>query len=75
MALPGMSSETVHELLNPADKQNVPKAVNLVQNLVKLKTLPASLNLNEIHCHHMLIFLACVLDYFVLPFNGIENLR
>jgi hypothetical protein len=72
MALPSMSFETAHELLNPADKQNVPKAVNLVQNLVKLRTIPASLNPTEICRRRMLIFLARVLDYFVLPFNGIK---
>jgi hypothetical protein len=72
MALPSISSETARELLNPADKQNVPKAVNLVQNLVKLSALPASLNPTEIQRRGMLIFLARVLDYFVLPFNGIE---
>ena len=72
IALPGMSAETAHELLNPADKQNVPKAVNLVQNLVKLQTLPASLNPTEIRRRRTLIFLARVLDHFVLPFNSIE---
>ena len=72
MALPGMSSETVHKLLNPVDKQNVPKAVNLVQSLVKLRMLPASINPTEIHRRHTLIFLARVLDHFVLPFNSIE---
>jgi endonuclease III len=45
--LPGMSSTMANELLNPADKQNVPKAVNLVHSLVHLKTLPDPLNLTE----------------------------
>jgi hypothetical protein len=39
---------------------------------VKLQTLPASLNPTEIRRRHMLIFLARVLDHFVLPFNSIE---
>jgi hypothetical protein len=72
MAPPGMTSETARELLNPADKQNVPKMVNLVQSLVKLQTLLPSLNPTEIRRRHMLIFLARVLDYFVLPFNSID---
>jgi hypothetical protein len=44
MQLPGMYSATATELLNPADKQNVPKAVNLFQSLVGLKLLPEPLN-------------------------------
>lgn len=67
-----MSSETANELLNPADKQNVPKAVNLVQNLVKLEMLSTSPNPTESHCCHVLIFLAKVMDYFVAPFIKIE---
>jgi hypothetical protein len=72
MQLPGMSSATANELLNPADKQNVPKAVNLVRSLVRLKKLPDPLNPAESHRRHTLIFLAKVLDFFVLPFINIE---
>jgi hypothetical protein len=72
MRLPGMSSATANELLNPADKQNVPKAVNLVRSLVRLKTLPDPLNPTDSRRRHTLIFLAQVLDFFVLPFINIE---
>ena len=67
-----MSSATANELLNPADKQNVPKAVNLVRSLVRLQTLPDPLNPTESRRRHTLIFLAKVLDFFVLPFINIE---
>ena len=70
--LHGMSSATANELLNPADKQNVPKAVNLVRSLVRLKKLPNPLNPTETRRRHTLIFLAQVLDFFVLPFINVE---
>ncbi|GBE89048.1 hypothetical protein SCP_1500500 [Sparassis crispa] len=64
-----MTAEKAHQLLDPADKQNVLKAVNLIQELLKLKdheqppTLPS-----EAHRRHMLTFLARLLGCFVLPF-------
>lgn len=36
-ALPGVSREVALGLLDPADKQNVPKAVSLIQHLNMLK--------------------------------------
>jgi hypothetical protein len=72
MALAGMSPETAHKLLNPADKQNVPKAVNLVQSLLKLQKLLESINLTEICHRHTFVSFARVLNHFVLPFISIE---
>ena len=42
--LPDMTLEKAVQLLDPSDKQNVPKAVNLLQSLLKLKELPAFLD-------------------------------
>jgi hypothetical protein len=39
--LPDMTLEKAVQLLDPSDKQNVPKAVNLLQSLLKLKEIPA----------------------------------
>jgi len=72
MQLPGMSFATANELLNPADKQNVPKAVNPIQSLVSLKSLPESLNPTENRHRHTLTFLAQVLDFFVLSFINVK---
>lgn len=70
--IPGMSLTTARELLNPADKQNVPKAVRLVQQLVALRSLPRLLNPTESQRRLHLVFLARTLDYFVSPFTKIE---
>lgn len=64
-------------LLNPADKQNVPKAVNLIQSLLELP--------DEIEMHQDILpsekewvkdvkFIGNVLSYFTLPFIKVEML-
>ena len=40
--LPDMDVKLAWQLLDPADKQNVPKAVTLLQSLLQLKDLPTS---------------------------------
>jgi len=42
--LPNMIVEKAYQLLDPVDKQNVPKAVTLLQSVLQLKNLPPSLN-------------------------------
>ena len=42
--LPNMTVEKAYQLLDPADKQNVSKAVTLLQSLLQLKDLPSPLN-------------------------------
>ena len=37
--LPNMTQDKAYQLLDPADKQNVPKAVTLLQSLLQLKDL------------------------------------
>jgi hypothetical protein len=59
------------ELLNPADKQNVPKAVKLVEHLVSLRTLTPPLNPSESQRRRVLVFLARTLHLFVAPFTTV----
>ncbi|KLO09091.1 hypothetical protein SCHPADRAFT_879793 [Schizopora paradoxa] len=67
----GMTRESARELLNPIDKQNVPKAVRLIQTLASLKRIPPD------ECttpgldkeRNTLIFLGKFLNSFVSPFT------
>lgn len=72
--LPNMSADEARQLLDPADKQNVPKAVKLIQNLLRLKmpdvrlpSLPPTLHRRRIIC-----FLAEVFGLFTLPFIDVK---
>ncbi|KAI0753375.1 hypothetical protein C8Q80DRAFT_1096770 [Daedaleopsis nitida] len=71
-SLPGMSAEKARQLLDPADKQNVPKAVNLLESLMDLQThaSPPSLP-SEIRRRETISFVADVLGHFTLPFISI----
>jgi hypothetical protein len=66
--LPNMSIEKAHQLLDPSDKQNVPKAVTLVQSLLQLKNLHASPNPTINRCRHAIVFVAEMMGYFMRPF-------
>ncbi|KAI1781848.1 hypothetical protein LXA43DRAFT_958147 [Ganoderma leucocontextum] len=70
--LPRMSDSEARELLNPADKQNVPKAVRLVQKLLALRPIidqpPQYESPNAAHRRRMVLFTAEVMGYFVRPF-------
>ncbi|THH13601.1 hypothetical protein EW146_g6638 [Bondarzewia mesenterica] len=70
--LPGMDAEKARELLNPADKQNVPKAVNLIQDLLKLDRLPLPLLPAEAKRRCAITFVARIMSFFVLPFISID---
>lgn len=70
--IPGMSKEAAQHLLDPMDKQNVPKAVSLIQELGKLKDIPITTNhpdrpIMEVH-RHRIAFFSQFLSFFVLPF-------
>ncbi|KAI9064240.1 hypothetical protein FKP32DRAFT_1649613 [Trametes sanguinea] len=71
--LPGMTAEKAQQLLDPVDKQNVPKAVNLLQSMLKLKDLTCSPAAPSFaHRHHVLSFLAETLGLFLLPFISVN---
>ena len=63
-----MTLEKACNLLDPADKQNVPKAVTLIQLLNKLKDLPFLTDPFQKQHHEKLSFFAKVLGYFLFPF-------
>jgi len=56
--IPGMTATLANELLNRADKQNVPKAVRLVQCLVSLRQLPPPLDPAQNQRRNIIIFLS-----------------
>lgn len=68
LELPKMTREEAIGLLDPQDKQNVPKAVTLLQSLLQLKDLSASLSPTTEHHRQAIIFLTEVLGWFLLPF-------
>ncbi|KAJ7315740.1 hypothetical protein DFH08DRAFT_820317 [Mycena albidolilacea] len=71
-ALPEVTIQTAQQLLDPADKQNVPKAVSLVQQLDKIKDLELPFHPSKIQMRKSVVFFSKVLGYFVFPFITIE---
>ncbi|KAJ6625274.1 hypothetical protein B0H10DRAFT_1715811, partial [Mycena sp. CBHHK59/15] len=63
-----MTREKATQLLDPADKQNVPKAIALVQQLANLKNLEILLNPVAAKQRKTINFFAEVLGSFVFPF-------
>ncbi|KAJ7023838.1 hypothetical protein C8F04DRAFT_969797 [Mycena alexandri] len=71
-ALPDVTLTQAKELLDPSDKQNVPKAVSLIQRLYHLKDLPLPDNPTAIQTRKSIAFFSRVLSYFLLPFITVE---
>ncbi|KAI0368714.1 hypothetical protein BV20DRAFT_947389 [Pilatotrama ljubarskyi] len=68
-----MSAEKARLLLDPADKQNVPKAVSLLQSMLKQEdNVPQSGLPSRAHRQRILTFLARVLGAFLLPFISVN---
>jgi hypothetical protein len=68
LELENMTAEKAELLLNPADKQNVPKAVNLLQSLFDLSGLKITVTPNLLGRIHQIVFLTRVLTCFLFPF-------
>ncbi|KLO07944.1 hypothetical protein SCHPADRAFT_1001296 [Schizopora paradoxa] len=68
-ALKDMTREKARELLNPVDKQNVPKAVQLIEALVNLSDAPKPEVPGIQKERNTLIFLGKFLNSFVSPFT------
>ena len=67
-----MTAKAAQSLLDPADKQNVPKAVNLVSSLAKIEK-QGILNLPSINARiERVVFLAKVLGCFLDVFTHVE---
>ena len=65
----GMSEKKAHQLLDPADKQNVPKAVSLLQAICDLRRFPLDgLLPSEEADLHRFHFLGEVISSFLSPF-------
>lgn len=65
----GMSEKKAHQLLDPADKQNVPKAVSLLQAICDLRRFPLDgLLPSEEADLHQFHFLGEVISSFLSPF-------
>ncbi|KAK7037056.1 hypothetical protein R3P38DRAFT_2517108 [Favolaschia claudopus] len=71
-ALPEVTLEAAKQLLDPADKQNVPKAVSLIQQLRKLDGLVIPPHTSEAKMRKSVVFFSKVLSYFVVPFITVE---
>jgi hypothetical protein len=70
--LPGMTEKNAWQLLDPSDKQNVPKAVTLLQSLLQLKDLPKPLDPSENQKQKALIFAAEMIVFFIRPFIEVD---
>lgn len=73
LQLENMTPQKAEILLNPADKQNVPKAVNLLQSLFELggkKDIIATPTL--VQRVKKVFFISNVLSYFLFPFIKVE---
>ena len=67
-----MTVEKAYQLLDPADKKNVPKAVTLLQSLLQLKDLPSPLNPTANVKQCAIVFVADMLGYFLWPFISVD---
>jgi hypothetical protein len=67
-----MTHEKAILLLNPADKQNIPKAVNLIQSLKDLHRLTIPGTPSDIERVRSILFFTDVLEHFLLPFIKVE---
>ena len=67
--LPHIDQSSVESLIDPADKQNVPKAVTLIQSLDQLKSLDTSgYNPSQINEHYSLTVVGEIFSSFANPF-------
>lgn len=68
--LPDTTPSKVEALIDPADKQNVPKAVTLIQSLNRLKALDTSpYSPSQMNEHQALVAVSEVLSSFADPFT------
>ena len=67
-----MTSERARQLLDPADKQNVPKAVTLLQELRKVESTPQPEQPSDALRYQRIRFLARFFEFFLLPFISLQ---
>jgi hypothetical protein len=67
-----MTFEKACQLLDPSDKQNVPKAVALLQSLLQIKHLPISPDPTINWRQDAISFVAEIFGYFLQPFITVD---
>jgi len=71
--LKDVSEKVVESLIDPADKQNVPKAVALIQHLGRLRDLDTSTYTpSQLEEHCALVILGEAFNSFMCPFTNIQ---
>ncbi len=73
--LPDISPDVGRDLLDPADKQNVPKAVMLIRRLNSLNKLPNQGDQFEQHRASRVGFLSSFFSLFLEPFIDVTMSR
>lgn len=68
----GLTEEDANRLLDPTDKQNVPKAVRLLQTLAALPPLPTLSDPNTSKRRSAIDFIAETFGYFLRPFIDVD---
>ena len=70
--LPHINPSSVESLIDPADKQNVPKAVTLIQSISQLKSLDINgYSPSQINEHHSLVAVGEIFSSFVDAFTTV----
>ncbi|KIJ38312.1 hypothetical protein M422DRAFT_176749, partial [Sphaerobolus stellatus SS14] len=70
--LPGLSSQEVDILIDPADHQNVPKVVKLLNRISDISTLPlVSLNPAQVKAHNAIVLLGAILKALIQLFTDL----
>jgi hypothetical protein len=71
--IPELTEEAIAPLIDPADHQNIPKAVKLLQSIVSILSLPTSdLDPTEGKVVEMITFIGVILQSLVEPFTNVE---
>ncbi|KAJ7835784.1 hypothetical protein B0H13DRAFT_1652492 [Mycena leptocephala] len=65
--------EKAKGLLDPLDKQNVPKAITLIQEMYSLRDLPMPENPSEGKIRHAINFYAEFMGYLIFPFIDVNQ--
>jgi hypothetical protein len=72
-SLPNMTRADAQILLDPVDKQNVPKATKLLQSLKKIEHAATDdLNAGQQVERQMVVFSSLIMGYFVRPFIDVR---
>ena len=72
--LPHINLSSVELLIDPTDKQNMPKAVNLIQSINQLRSLNVNgYSLSQINEHQSLVVVGAIFSSFMDPFTVVTT--